>query len=97
MEFTICLICRGFFDPLHIPNRGKQMVRYYGYYSNKSRGIRKKVGKDDAVPSLIECDVSHSAFPILDPPESEFLSVCIGEQGIDFQIINFTALSVVDV
>ena len=26
----------------HIPNKGEQMVRYYGYYSNKSRGIRKK-------------------------------------------------------
>ena len=46
----------------HIPNRGEQMVRYYGYYSNKSRGMRKKEGKDDAVPSLIECDVSSSAF-----------------------------------
>ena len=46
----------------HIPNRGEQMVRYYGYYSNKSRGMRKKQDKDDAVPSLIECDVSPSAF-----------------------------------
>lgn len=26
----------------HIPGKGEQMVRYYGYYSNKSRGIRKK-------------------------------------------------------
>ena len=26
----------------HIPNKGEQMVRYYGHYSNKSRGIRKK-------------------------------------------------------
>jgi hypothetical protein len=23
----------------HNPNKGEQMVRYYGYYSNKSRGI----------------------------------------------------------
>ena len=37
----------------HIPNRGEQMVRCYGYYSNKSRGMKKKEGKDDAVPSLI--------------------------------------------
>jgi Putative transposase len=28
----------------HIPNKGEQMVRYYGYYSNKSRGLRKKAG-----------------------------------------------------
>jgi hypothetical protein len=24
----------------HIPNKGEQMVRYYGYYSNVSRGRR---------------------------------------------------------
>ena len=28
----------------HIPNRGEQVVRYYGYYSNRSRGMRKKAG-----------------------------------------------------
>ncbi|WP_257195244.1 transposase [Acetivibrio clariflavus] len=27
----------------HIPNKGEQFVRYYGYYSNKSRGQRKKL------------------------------------------------------
>ncbi|MBI4335010.1 MAG: hypothetical protein HY673_27470 [Chloroflexi bacterium] len=26
----------------HTPDRGQQMVRYYGWYSNKSRGIRRK-------------------------------------------------------
>ena len=26
----------------HISNKGKQLVRYYGYYSNVSRGKRKK-------------------------------------------------------
>ena len=26
----------------HVPNKGEQMVRYYGYYSNVSRGKRKK-------------------------------------------------------
>jgi hypothetical protein len=25
----------------HLPNKGEQMVRYYGYYSNVSRGKRK--------------------------------------------------------
>jgi hypothetical protein len=29
----------------HIPNKREQMVRYYGYYSNKSRGQRKKPTK----------------------------------------------------
>ena len=26
----------------HIPNKGTQNVHYFGFYSNKSRGIRKK-------------------------------------------------------
>jgi hypothetical protein len=26
----------------HIPNKGQQLVRYFGWYSNKSRGLRKK-------------------------------------------------------
>jgi hypothetical protein len=46
----------------HIPNKGEQMVRYYGYYSNKSRGLRKKAGSDDPVPALVESAVSFSAF-----------------------------------
>ena len=46
----------------HIPNRGEQMVRYYGYYSNKSRGLRKKAGTDDQVPALIDSDISRQAF-----------------------------------
>ncbi|MDY6823980.1 MAG: transposase [Thermodesulfobacteriota bacterium] len=36
----------------HIPNRREHMVRYYGYYSNKSRGQRKKADQDD----LSACD-----------------------------------------
>ncbi len=40
------------FDPLewiaaltvHIPDKGEHMLRYYGYYSNKSRGMRAKRG-----------------------------------------------------
>ncbi|MFC1816317.1 IS91 family transposase, partial [Thermodesulfobacteriota bacterium] len=38
------------------------MVRYYGYYSNKSRGLRKKSGADDQVPALIESEVSPKEF-----------------------------------
>ncbi len=46
----------------HIPNKGEQMVRYYGFYSNKSRGLRKKAGTDDQVPALIDSDISPKAF-----------------------------------
>ena len=33
-------------------------IRYYGYYSNKSHGLRKKAGADDQVPALIESEIS---------------------------------------
>jgi len=31
----------------HIPNKGEQLVRYYGFYSNVSRGKRKKAQPDE--------------------------------------------------
>ncbi|MEE9609795.1 MAG: transposase, partial [Desulfatiglandales bacterium] len=42
----------------HVPNKGEQMVRYYGYYSNVSRGKRKKNDQDGLVPSILEPDGS---------------------------------------
>ena len=46
----------------HIPNRGEQLVRYYGYYSNKSRGMRKKADTDHQVPALVDSDISKKKF-----------------------------------
>jgi hypothetical protein len=46
----------------HIPNRGEQMVRYYGYYSNVSRGKRQKEGNDDAIPCILERQGELKAF-----------------------------------
>ena len=49
----------------HIPNKGESAgggVRYYGFYSNKSRGLRKKAGTADQVPALIDSDISRQAF-----------------------------------
>lgn len=31
----------------HIPNKGEQLVRYYGYYSNKARGLHKKTETEE--------------------------------------------------
>lgn len=39
LEFLALLSC-------HIPNKGEQMVRYYGFYSNVMRGKRKKLKGD---------------------------------------------------
>jgi hypothetical protein len=35
---------------------GEQMVRYYGYYSNISRGKRKRQNQDDWIPCILEPD-----------------------------------------
>ena len=42
----------------HIPNKGEQMVRYYGYYSNVCRGQRKKINEDGLVPCIVHPDES---------------------------------------
>ena len=46
----------------HIPNRGEQIVRYYGYYSNVSRGERQKEGSDDVIPCILEPQGNEKAF-----------------------------------
>jgi len=46
----------------HIPNRGEQMVRYYGWYSNASRGKRQKEGSDEAIPCILEPQGNVKAF-----------------------------------
>jgi hypothetical protein len=38
------------------------MVRYYGYYSNVSRGKRKEAGADDAIPCIFESDGNSKTF-----------------------------------
>ncbi|MDA8134105.1 MAG: transposase [Desulfobacteraceae bacterium] len=42
----------------HIPGRYEQTVRYYGWYSNKSRGMRKKANQDDAIPAVLPNQMS---------------------------------------
>jgi hypothetical protein len=45
----------------HVPNKGEQMARYYGYYSNVSWGKRKKAGADDKIPGILAPDLSNRA------------------------------------
>jgi hypothetical protein len=45
----------------HIPDKGEQLIRYYGYCSNVSRGKRKKEKPKDETeiswkPEIIEID-----------------------------------------
>jgi hypothetical protein len=45
----------------HIPNKGEQMVRYYGYYSNVSRGKRQESAEDDDISCIIESEEDANA------------------------------------
>jgi len=46
----------------HVPNKGEQMVRYYGYYSNVARGKRKKSDADDVIPCVMEPELTDKEF-----------------------------------
>jgi len=46
----------------HIPNRYEQTVRYYGFYSNKSRGLRKKANTDNNIQAIIPNEMSSKEF-----------------------------------
>jgi hypothetical protein len=47
----------------HPQQRGIPLRRdYYGFYSNKSRGLRKNAGANDDIPALIESEVSSKEF-----------------------------------
>jgi len=46
----------------HIPNKGEQMVRYYGHYSNVSRGKRKEAGTDEDIPCILDAQGNEKTF-----------------------------------
>ena len=46
----------------HVPNKGEQMVRYYGYYSNVCRGQRKKANEDGLVPCILQPEESSKEY-----------------------------------
>ena len=52
----------------HIPNKGEQLVRYYGYYSNVARGKRKK-----EKPKENEVNWKPEVIEIAPPPVSKEL------------------------
>jgi hypothetical protein len=46
----------------HVPDKGEQMVRYCGYYSNVSRGKRKKQSPDEWIPCILEPEGSSKEY-----------------------------------
>ena len=51
----------------HIPEKSFQMVRYYGWYSSKSRGLREKQG--NLTPDGQPLDETDEAIEIIDVSE----------------------------
>ena len=47
---------------VHIMGRYEHTVRYYGYYSNKSRGLRKKARADDQIVTIMPTGASSAQF-----------------------------------
>ena len=45
----------------HVPNRGEQMVRYHGYYSNVLRGKRRNEVEENTIPHIMEFNTSSLA------------------------------------
>ncbi len=50
----------------HVPDRGEHLVRYYGWYSNRSRGDRKR-----SCRTTDEIETDAAGGPDSDTPESE--------------------------
>ncbi|MBA4367465.1 MAG: hypothetical protein C0403_07485 [Desulfobacterium sp.] len=45
-------------DHAYSGDKREQTVRYYGYYSNKCRGMRKKADNDSAIPAINHPELS---------------------------------------
>jgi hypothetical protein len=45
----------------HVPLRGEQMVRYYGEFSNRVRGRRRKAHQIGDIPTILEPEISSAA------------------------------------
>ena len=55
LDWLACLVA-------HVPNKYEQLVRYVGYYSNKSMGMRKKADNDHVIVSIAPGEMSSKEF-----------------------------------
>ena len=46
----------------HVPERGKQSIRYYGAYANSVRGRLRKRQEGEPIPTVLESVISAEAF-----------------------------------
>ncbi|MBI4633578.1 MAG: transposase [Deltaproteobacteria bacterium] len=69
----------------HVPNRREQMVRYYGWYSNVTRGKRQKEGSDEAIPCILKPQGNEKIFRRkLGASDSENRSLSPRRRGMPF-------------
>ena len=54
----------------HIPPKGAHLIRYYGYYSNKARGMRRKAAEAEAATEQAAGSSSGEAPPVAAPSRS---------------------------
>ena len=78
----------------HIPPKGSHLIRYYGFYSNKSRGIRKKAAasaessaaEDASVAAANRCS---QTWAMLIKRVYEVDPLCCPECGGEMKVVSF--------
>jgi len=80
----------------HIPPKGAHLIRYYGWYSNKSRGLRKKAavvasGEAPAEPPAAQAASQRSSqvWAMLIKRVYEVDPLCCPECGGQMKVISF--------
>jgi len=76
----------------HIPPKGSHLIRYYGWYSNKSRGMRKKAeaaGSDEPSSDQPTTTGSSQAWAMLIKRVYEVDPLCCPECGTQMKVVSF--------
>ena len=76
----------------HIPPKGSHLIRYYGWYSNKSRGMRKKAEAEASAESSSEeaaATGSSQSWAMLIKRVFEVDPLCCPECGGQMKVVSF--------
>jgi len=76
----------------HIPPKGSHLIRYYGWYSNKSRGMRKKAEAEASEEPLAEettTSRSNRTWAMLIKRVYEVDPLCCPECGGEMKVVSF--------
>lgn len=76
----------------HIPPKGSHLIRYYGWYSNKSRGMRKKAeaqGSPESSSEETAATGSSQSWAMLIKRVYEVDPLCCPECGGPMQVVSF--------